>query len=151
MNAFQFGRMVKLALDAEAPIPSKIDFLGDDHPYNMDNIYGAQMRGNINSPTGSSNASFMRRRPLEERALPYGQHRILGQDPDHLDRPNFGGAPLPSGSQNYGHPQFKGMLQNINNPGQAAPTVPYPIRGAGRTGAVPALQRSVGLAGLGGK
>jgi len=158
VNAFQFGKMVKQAIDAEAPLPPKLQGLGDN-PVNTDNVIGAHMRQKFYNPAGTqSNADFLRSRPAADRMMPYGEHRILGQDPDYLDNPNLGKAPLPAGDTNYDHPQENALTnafngpegyKHFNQPNVAPAQTPYPIRGAGRMGSIPSLTpRDSGLRSL---
>jgi len=92
---------------------------------------------------------------MVKQALP--AENPLGAAPAAAPKPPAASAPLPSGSVNYSHPQQKAFQSfyngTVNRPlldgGAHTPPpltstrsqghVPYPIRGAGRMGSIPAL------------
>lgn len=120
MNAFEFGRMVKQALP--------LSLLGGQDQYG--------------------------------RTMPAEDPRSAAPVAAPAQRP--AAAPLPSGSVNYNHPQQKAFQSfynsTVNGRGAHVPPpltstrsqghVPYPIRGAGRMGAIPALSPADASAGV---
>jgi hypothetical protein len=154
MNAFQFGRFVgasllKFAADdlVEGPLPQNLSAESN------------ALTARYGSPTGRSMESFSGEAATQsypvETLRPSPAGRTIYQNPPVAPTraaPAQQPAPnLPEGQENFMHPQFRGAYKAMMNPDgsgirglRAHPmtpqaTAPYPIRGAGRTGAIPTL------------